>query len=110
VLCLSYKFIIISVYRRDDPAQQRRLSRLPPFSRQGQVQQDHHEGILVTIKKKAQLVDLVTKQQWSIYKASKKLKLSNSTAKSILKNFEKYGTLLEKFTKNRILRLRESER
>lgn len=56
------------------------------------------------------MVDLVINQQWSIYKASKKLKLSNSTAKSILKNFEKYGTLLEKFTKNRILQLREMER
>lgn len=38
-------------------------------------------------------------QGFSIYKASKKLKISNSTAKSILTNFEKYGVVLERNTK-----------
>jgi molybdenum-dependent DNA-binding transcriptional regulator ModE len=37
---------------------------------------------------------MVINQQSSIYRASKKLKISNSTAKAILKNYEKLGTIL----------------
>jgi ribosomal protein S25 len=37
---------------------------------------------------------MVTEQHYSIYRASKKLKISNSTAKSIIKNFEKLGVIL----------------
>ena len=37
---------------------------------------------------------MVTKENYSIYKASKKLKISNSTAKAVLKNYEKLGIIL----------------
>jgi hypothetical protein len=40
------------------------------------------------------LIDFVKKHNYTIYKASKKLRLSNSTAKSIISNYEKYGTVL----------------
>lgn len=37
---------------------------------------------------------MVMKQNYSIYRASKKLKISNSTAKSIIKNYERLGVIL----------------
>ncbi len=37
---------------------------------------------------------MVVNQHFSIYRASKKLKISNSTAKSIIKNYEKLGIIL----------------
>ena len=36
---------------------------------------------------KEQLIEMVVHQHYSIYRASKKLKISNSTAKSVIKNY-----------------------
>ena len=45
---------------------------------------------------------MVLNQHLSIYSASKKIKISNSTAKSIIKNYEKLGTILNRNSKNTV--------
>ena len=45
---------------------------------------------------------MVIKEKFSIYRASKKLKISNSTAKSIITNYNRYGAILERNTKSSI--------
>lgn len=45
---------------------------------------------------------MVVSQKLSIYRASKKLNISNSTAKAILNNYNKYGAILERNTKSSI--------
>jgi transposase len=50
------------------------------------------------MQKKQQLIDLVLNQNYTIYKASKALKISNSTAKSVIMNYKKYGVILNRNT------------
>jgi transposase len=48
---------------------------------------------------------MVLNQKFSIYKASKKLKISNSTAKSVITNYLKFGTILDRNSKSKIQKL-----
>ena len=48
------------------------------------------------IKRRVQLIDLIKKGGKTIVSAAKKLKIKNSTAKSILYSFEKNGKVLKK--------------
>jgi len=69
---------------------------------QSQIHQNLHESNPSNIQKKELLIEMVLNQNFSIYRASKKLKISNSTAKSIITNYNKYGTILERNTKSSI--------
>lgn len=52
---------------------------------------------------------MVLNQQYSIYRASKKLKISNSTAKAVLKNYEKLGMILERNSKSSVQKVLEDK-
>ena len=45
---------------------------------------------------------MVTKEHYTIYKASKKLKISNTTAKAVLNNYEKLGKILKRNSKRSV--------
>jgi hypothetical protein len=42
------------------------------------------------------LIDIVENKKYSIYKASRQLAISNSTAKLILKNYREEGRIFQK--------------
>lgn len=44
-------------------------------------------------------------KKFTIYKASKKLKISNSTSKFIILNYLKYGTILERNTRAEVVKI-----